>query len=159
MFSADSDPVGISYPVCLFWFLPFMVLIFLNYIFPPMSDFYFFASSFPCINEHIDSAVIIVYESFLICDSYYCHSSECWKPTASSGWEGKSRLALLRSAEEGYLDNVRGPAPHTKSSKSLSYRPLCRIPTVYKKWSCRLYPLGKYSRQQDWEQGITATTL
>lgn len=76
-----------------------------------MSDFYFLASSFPCINELIDSAVIIVYETFLICDRYYCHSSECGKPAASSGREGKSRLALLRSAEEGYLDNVRGPAP------------------------------------------------
>lgn len=161
VFSANSDSASVSYPVCWFWFLPFIVLNFLNYFFPPMSDD-FFPCSFPYINTLIDLAVIIVHENFLgTYDSSYCHNDECWDQLCPVDRKVKVGRLYLKGAERTYVDNVSGPVPHRgdKSLKSPLYRPFGWIPTVSKKWPCRFYPVGKYNRQQAWKQGPAVTIL
>lgn len=76
------------------------------------------------------------------------------KPTAPTGWEGKSQLALLRGAEEDYLGDVRGLPPTPRAQSHHLIGPFAEFPLSIKSGPAGFIHLDDRTESREWPQKL-----
>lgn len=71
---------------------------------------------------------------------------------APTGWEGKSRLALLRGAEEDYLGDVRGLPPTPRAQSHHLIGPFAEFPQSIKSGPAGFIHLDSRTESRGWPQ-------